>query len=137
MTLRYEFVTEERPFYFTHGGYEDVDYETETTEFEYEPDYDDVLRFFNELSEVEFVDGCKHAWEQLSEEQKAFFLNPDNGYATADNVVGDEFNWNVIYRDLDIKGDIVSELLLNDEEYWEEALKDEFESAARDAFDDM
>ena len=131
MTLRYEFVISERPFYFTHGGVEDVDYEVETEEFEYEPDYSELLQYFNELSEIEFVDGCEHAWKQLSEEQKAFFLDPKNGYAVPENMNGSKLDWNAIYRDLDIKGDVISELLMQDSEYWEDELKDHFEQDAR------
>lgn len=137
MTLTYEFVVSARPFHFMHGGVEDVDYDIESEEFEYDPDYDELLKYFNELSEVEFVDGCKHAWENLSEEDKKFFLDPANGYATPENMNSDEFNWNAVYRDLDIKGDVITELLMNDEKYWEDGLKDYFEDAARDAFEDM
>ena len=136
MTLRYEFVVSERQFYFTHGGIEDIDYEVETEEFEYEPDYSELLQYFNELSEVEFVDGCEHAWEQLSEEQKAFFLDPNNGYAIPELMNGNEFNWNAVFRDMDVRGDFISELLQKDEKYWEAELKDHFEEDAREAWKD-
>ena len=136
MTLTYEFVVSERPFYFMHGGIEDIDYEVETEEFEYDPDYDELLQYFNELSEVEFVDGCEHAWEQLSEEQKAFFLDPKNGYAIPENMNGDEYNWNAVYRDLDGKGDFITELLWKDPFYWQDELKYHFEEDAREAWKD-
>ncbi len=133
MTLRYDFVVSSEPYEY-NGNLDSWD---ETEVFEYDPSYEDMKEFFNTISKEEFIAGCEHAFSNLSEEDKAFFLNPDNGYAVPEVMNGNEFNWEAVYNNVgDIKDDIITELLFDAEDYFEDELRSYFEDAARAEFDD-
>ena len=133
MTLTYEFVTDSYPYEY-NGNTDSWD---ETEEFEYDPSYSELLEFYNILSKEEFISGCEHAFSSLSEEDKEFFLNPDNGYAVPKVMNGDEFNWEAVYENVEgLKDDFISELLFDDIDYFDDELHSYFEDAAKAAYDD-
>lgn len=131
MILSYIFYTNLQPVYRNDWDVEEIG---DAITFQYEVPYEDALAYYNNLSEVEFVDAAKHAFEQLDDESKAFFLNPENGYAIPELMNGKEFNWNAVYRDMDLKEDFISEILLDDYEYLEDELKSYFEDDAEKEF---
>lgn len=134
MTLKYEFVVRERPIYRNDW---DVDYETETTDFEYDPDYSDLLDFYHQLDKATFIDAGKHAFRSLSDSDKAFFLDPKNGYAIPEYMKNNKFDWAAIYDDIDHNDDFISEIMMYDQSYMSDELHGYFESDAKEAFDNQ
>ena len=133
MTLTYEFVTHSHPYDYK-GNPDSWD---DTEEFEYDVSYSELLEFFNTISKEEFISGCKHAFSNLSEEYKEFFLDPDNGYAVPEVMNGDEFNWEAIYNNVDgSKDDFITELWFDDVDYFDDELHSYFEDAAKTTYDD-
>lgn len=133
MPIRYDFVVSSEPYEY-NGNSDSWD---ETEVFEYDPSYSELVEFFNTLSKAEFVDGCEHAFSNLNEKEKAFFLNPDNGYAVPEVMDGDKFNWEAVYENTDgLKDDFISELLFDDMDYFDDELHAYFKDAATAAYDD-
>ena len=124
MTLIYKFVLNERPVYRNDW---DVEYEGEEVEFEYDVPYEDLIKFYNELSKINFIDALQHAIKDRPEEVKEYFKD----YLKEDNSI----DYDEVYDNAEMKEDVIIDFLFEDEEYLEDDMKDYFYYDAKEEFD--
>ena len=125
MTLIYKFELNERPIYRDDW---DVDYDSEQVEFEYDVSYEDLKKFYNELSKVDFIDAIKHAIKSRPEEEvKEYFKE----YLKEDNSI----DYDKVFNDTEMKEDVITDFLFEDEDYLEDDMKDYFYYDAKEEFD--
>ncbi len=126
MTLTYQFVVKSEPYDYK-GNPDSWD---ETEEFEYDLTIDQVREFYNSLSVEEFIDACEHAYEQ--QKDKEYWTTE---YFTADELTeNNEPDWNKIFSNKELKRQVISDLLFDDEEYFEDQMKEYFYQEAKDEF---